>query len=152
MTMKTLLTTTMMLALAFAAGAEAAPTARVRDVVIAGGWRWGTGPGEDFAKTLTEAVNDRLAVCAAGQDLRLDLRIERLRVRQADQIASDAPNRLVAQVKVRQARDKSVIDLQRIDVQTEDEGIMAIIRDPEMILAEATSEAICGAFFSKTPA
>ena len=59
------------------------------------------------------------------------------------------PNRLVAQVKVRQARDKSLIDLQRIDVTAPDEGLVAAVRDPEIILAEAARDAICEAFFAK---
>jgi len=97
-------------------------------------------------------VNEGLEVCAAGQDLRLDLKIERLNVRRLGDIDLNRPNRLVAQVKVRRTSDKSVIDLQRIDVRTPDEGLMAAIRDPELILAEATSAAICEAFFAKPAA
>lgn len=145
--MKTLMTTAL-LALTFAAGAEAAPQPRVRDVVIHAGWTWGLGPSKTFTSTLTEAVNEGLGVCAAGQDLRLDLKIERLNIRQLGDIDLNRPNRLVAQVKVRRASDKSVVDLQRIDVQTPDEGLMAAVRDPELVLAEAASEAICRTFFT----
>ena len=147
--MKTLMTATL-LALTFAAGAEAAPQprARVRDVVIHAGWTWGLGPSKTFTATLTEAVDEGLGVCAAGQDLRLDLKIERLNIRRLGDIDLNRPNRLVAQVKVRRASDKSVIDLQSIDVQTPDEGLMAAVRDPELILAEAASEAICETFFA----
>ena len=150
--MKTLLTAALTAALAWAATAEAAPRARVRDVVIRSGWTWGQGPSQDFPVTLTETVNDALAVCAAGQDLRLDLKIERLDVRQAGEIGPDRPNRLVAQVKVRRAQDKSLVDLRRIEVETPDEGLMAFVRDPEIILSEATGEAICTAFFAERPA
>lgn len=150
--MKTLMTSSLLLALTFATGADAAPRARVRDVVIHTGWTWGRGPSETFTSILTDAVNEGLEVCAAGQDLRLDLKIERLNVRRLGDIDLNRPNRLVAQVKVRRTSDKSVIDLQRIDVQTPDEGLMAAIRDPELILAEATSEAICEAFFAKPAA
>ena len=143
--MKTL-RTAILLALTFASGAEAAPRPRVRDVVIHAGWTWGQGPSETFASTLTEAVDEGLAVCAAGRDLRLDLKIERLNIRRLGDIDLHRPNRLVAQVKVRQAR--AVIDLQRIDVQTPDEGLMAAVRDPELILAEAASQAICRTFFT----
>ena len=149
--MKTLLTATLIAALSWAATADAAPQARVRDVVIHTGWVWGQGPSKDFTATLTETVNDALAVCAAGQDLRLDLKIERLNIRQAGEIGPDRPNRLVAQVKVRRAGDKSLADLQRIDVETPDEGLMAFVRDPEIILSEATGEAICAAFFAGRP-
>ena len=145
--MKTLMTATL-LALTFASGAEAAPRARVRDVVIHAGWTWGQGPSETFTRTLTEEVDEGLAACAAGQDLRLDLKIERLNIRRLGDIDRHRPNRLVAQVKVRQASDKTVIDLQRIDVQTPDEGLMAAVRDPEIILAEAASQAICRTFFA----
>lgn len=145
--MKTL-RTAILLALTFASGAEAAPRPRVRDVVIHAGWTWGQGPSETFTATLTDAVDDGLAVCAAGQDLRLDLKIERLNIRRLGDIDRHRPNRLVAQVKVRQASDKTVIDLQRIDVQTPDEGLMAAVRDPEIILAEAASQAICRTFFA----
>lgn len=148
--MKTALTTTMMLALALATGAQAAPRAQVRTVTMNSVWSWGPGPSKDFSSTLIEVVNDGLAACAAGQDLRLDVKIEKFNVRQAgDVTTTDSPNRLVAQVKVRQARDKSLVDLQRIEVETWDEGVMAYIRDPELIMAEATSEAICGTFFAK---
>ena len=145
--MKTL-RTAILLALTIASGAEAAPRPRVRDVVIHAGWTWGQGPSETFASTLTEAVDEGLAVCAAGRDLRLDLKIERLNIRRLGDIDLHRPNRLVAQVKVRQASDKAVIDLQRIDVQTPDEGLMAAVRDPELILAEAASQAICRTFFT----
>jgi hypothetical protein len=145
--MKTLMTVAL-LALTFAAPAEAAPQPRVRDVVIHAGWTWGLGPSKTFTSTLTEAVNEGLGVCAAGQDLLLDLKIERLNIRQLGDIDLNRPNRLVAQVKVRRASDKSVIDLQRIDVQTPDEGLMAAVRDPELVLAEAASEAICETFFA----
>ncbi|PZR36773.1 hypothetical protein [Caulobacter segnis] len=146
--MKTVMTATFLLALTFASGAEAAPRARVRDVVIHAGWTWGQGPSETFTRTLTEEVDEGLAACAAGQDLRLDLKIERLNVRHLGDIDLNRPNRLVAQVKVRRASDKAVIDLQRIDVQTPDEGLMAAVRDPELILAEATGRAICRTFFA----
>jgi len=149
--MKTLMTAPLLLvlALAVATGAAAAPQARVRDVVIHAGWTWGLGPSKTFTSTLTEEVNAGLEVCAAGQDLRLDLKIERLNIRQLGDIGLNRPNRLVAQVKVRQARDKALIDLQRIDVTTPDEGLVAAVRDPEIILAEATRDAICEAFFAK---
>ena len=149
--MKTLLTAALIAALACAATADAAPRARVRDVVIHTGWTWGRGPSTDFAATLTESIDDALAVCAAGRDLRLDLKIERLNIRQAGEIGPDRPNRLVAQVKVRRTEDKSLVDLQRIDVETPDEGLMAFVRDPEMVLSDATSEAICATFFAERP-
>lgn len=139
-------------ALTYAGGVEAAPRARVRDVVIHAGWTWGLGPSKTFTSTLVEAVNEGLEVCASGQDLRLDFKIERLTIRQFGDIDLNRPNRLVAQVKVRRASDMSVIDLQRIDVSTPDEGLMAAVRDPELVLADATSAAVCGAFFASPPA
>ena len=91
--------------------AQAAPQTRVRDVSIHTGWRWGEPLSEDFVATLREEVDDRLAVCAAGQDLRLDVKIERLNIRQPKDLRPNALNFLDAQVKVRRASDKGVIDL-----------------------------------------
>lgn len=130
-----------------ATGAQAAPRAWVRDVAITTGWRWGLGPSAAFATTLREAVDDQLAVCAAGQDLRIDLKIDQLDIRQPTEQRRNAANRLRAQVEVRQWPDKSLVDLRQITVQTPDDGLLAHVRDPEIILAEATGEAICAELF-----
>lgn len=138
-------------AIALASAAQAASRPRVRDVVIQTGWRWGQGPSDRFATTLRETIDERLAVCAAGQDLLLDLRVERLDIRQPDEVRRGAANRLIAQVKVRQGRDRALIDLQRITVETPDDGLLAFVRDPEIILSEATADAICATFFAEPP-
>jgi hypothetical protein len=126
-----------------ATAAEAAPRAWVRDVAISTGWRWGKPPTEDFVATLRESVDERLAVCAAGKDLRLDIKVERLNIRQPGDMRSNAVNFLDAQVKVRLASDKSVVDLQRLHVEAEDDGLLAVVRDPEIVLSDALGDAIC---------
>lgn len=139
--------TCLLAALLLSSAVEAAPRPWVRDVVISTGWRWGQAPSDDFPAILREEVDARLASCAAGRDLRLDLRIERLDVRRPGDLRPSAGNRLVAQVKVRNARDRTVIDLQRIEVFTPDDGALALVRDPEIVLSEAAGDAICKAFF-----
>jgi hypothetical protein len=137
--------------IALTTAAEAAPQPRVRDVVIQTGWRWGEGPSDGFSTTLRDTIDERLAVCAAGQDLLLDVRIERLDIRQPKEARRNAANRLIAQVKVRQGRDRTLTDLQRITVETPDDGLLAFVRDPEILLSEATADAICGTFFAEPP-
>ncbi|MDB5456829.1 MAG: hypothetical protein JWP92_2414 [Caulobacter sp.] len=128
--------------------AEAAPRTWVRDVVIRTGWRLSPGASETFVDTLREAVDARLAVCAAGRDLRLDLKIDSLHVRRAKDLRPNPSNRLGAEVKVRDGKDLSILDLQRIDVTVPDDGpLLAWVRDPEIVLAEATGDAICAAAF-----
>jgi protein involved in temperature-dependent protein secretion len=135
------------LALFTASAAEAAPRTWVRDVTVHTGWRWGQPPTEDFAATLREEVDQRLAVCAAGQDLRLDIKIERLNIRQPKDLRPNDLNFLDAQVKVRRAGDKSVVDLTRIHVQAEDDPLLSLVQDPEIVLSEALGDAICRDLF-----
>lgn len=140
------------IALAFATlltagAAQAAPRAWVRDVTIHTGWRWGEPPTEDFVATLREEVDQRLAVCAAGQDLRLDIKIDALNIRQPKDLRPNDLNFLDAQVKVRRAADKSVIDLTRIRVEAEDDPLLSLVQDPEIVLSEALGDAICRDLF-----
>ncbi len=135
------------LVLLTAGAAEAAPQARVRDVTIHAGWQWGQPLSEDFVATLREEVDQRLAVCAAGQDLRLDIKIERLNIRQPKDLRPNALNFLDAQVKVRRASDKSVVDLTRIHVEAEDDPLLSLVQDPEIVLSEALGQAICRDLF-----
>jgi hypothetical protein len=128
-------------------GAQAAPRTWVRDVTLHTGWRWGQPPTEDFVATLREEVDQRLAVCAAGQDLRLDVKIERLNIRQPKDPRPNDVNFLDAQVKVRRADDKSVVDLTRIHVEAKDDPLLSLIQDPEIVLSEALGEAICRDLF-----
>ncbi|KQY30853.1 hypothetical protein ASD38_05675 [Caulobacter sp. Root487D2Y] len=127
--------------------AHAAPRAWVRDVTISTGWSWGKPLTEDFAATLRESVDERLAVCAAGKDLRLDIKVERLNIRQPRDMRPNAVNFLDAQVKVRLASDKSVVDLRRLHVEAEDDGLLAVVRDPEIVLSDALGDAICRDLF-----
>jgi hypothetical protein len=127
--------------------AEAAPRAWVRDVSLKTGWRWGKPPTEDFVATLRESVDERLAVCAAGKDLRLDIRIERLNIRQPGDMRLNTTNFLDAQVKVRLGGDRSVVDLTRLHVEAPDDGVLAAVRDPEMVLSDALGDAICRELF-----
>jgi hypothetical protein len=127
--------------------AQAAPRSWVRDVTISTGWRWGKPPTQNFTATLREAVDERLAVCAAGKDLRLDIRIERLDIRQPGDPRPNAVNALDAQVKVRLASDKSVVDLKRLHVEAADSALLSIVRDPEIVLSDALGDAICRDFF-----
>ena len=130
-----------------ASSAQAAPRSWVRDVSISTGWRWGKPMTEDFTATLREAVDERLAVCAAGQDLRLDIKIERLDIRRAGDLRADAVNVLDAQVKVRRGSDKSVVDLRRIHVEAQDDVLLSVVRDPEIVLSDALGDAICRDLF-----
>jgi len=135
-------------ALALSATAvHAAPRTWVRDVTLNTGWRWGKPPTEDFVQTLRESVDERLAVCAAGQDLRLDIKIERLDIRQPSDLRPNDVNFLDAQVKVRRGSDKSVLDLRRVHVEAEDDGLLAHVRDPEIVLSDALGDAICRELF-----
>jgi hypothetical protein len=127
--------------------AQAAPRTWVRDVTINTGWRWGKPPSEDFVATLRESVDERLAACAAGKDLRLDIKIEGLNVRQPSDPRPNAVNFLDAQVKVRLGTDKSVVDLKRLHVEAQDDGPLTIVRDPEMVLSDALGDAICRDLF-----
>jgi hypothetical protein len=127
--------------------AQAAPRAWVRDVSLNTGWRWGKPPTEDFVATLRESVDERLAVCAAGKDLRLDIKVERLNIRQPSDPRPNAVNFLDAQVKVRLGSDKSVIDLKRLHVEAQDDGLLTIVRDPEIVLSDALGDQICRDFF-----
>lgn len=127
--------------------AQAAPRAWVRDVSLDTGWRWGKPPTEDFVATLRESVDERLAVCAAGKDLRLDIKIERLDIRQPSDPRPNAVNALDAQVKVRLGSDKSVVDLKRIHVEAEDDALLAVVRDPEIVLSDLFGDAICRDLF-----
>jgi len=130
-----------------AGAAQAAPRAWVRDVSLNTGWRWGKPPTEDFVATLRESVDERLSACAAGKDLRLDIRIERLNIRQPGDLRANTTNFLDAQVKVRLGRDKSVVDLTRLHVEAADDGVLAAVRDPEMVLSDALGDAICRELF-----
>lgn len=123
--------------------AQAAPRAWVRDVSLNTGWRWGKPPTEDFVATLRESVDERLAVCAAGKDLRLDIKVERLNIRQPSDRRPNAVNFLDAQVKVRLGSDKSVVDLRRLHVEAQDDGLLAVARDPEIVLSDALGDQIC---------
>jgi hypothetical protein len=127
--------------------AQAAPRAWVRDVTLSTGWRWGKPPTEDFVATLRESVDQRLAVCAAGKDLRLDIKIERLNIRQPSDARPNAANFLDAQVKVRLESDKSVVDLTRLHVEAQDDGLLAVVRDPEIVLSDALGDMICRELF-----
>ncbi len=127
--------------------AQAAPRAWVRDVSLNTGWRWGKPPTEDFVATLRESVDERLAVCAAGKDLRLDIKVERLNIRQPSDPRPNAVNFLDAQVKVRLGSDKSVVDLRRLHVEAQDDGLLAVARDPEIVLSDALGDQICRDFF-----
>lgn len=127
--------------------AQAAPRAWVRDVSLNTGWRWGKPPAEDFVATLREAVDERLAVCAAGKDLRLDIKVERLNIRQPSDPRPNAVNFLDAQVKVRLGSDKSLVDLRRLHVEAQDDGLLAVARDPEIVLSDALGDMICRDFF-----
>jgi hypothetical protein len=127
--------------------AQAAPRAWVRDVSLNTGWRWGKPPTEDFVATLRESVDERLAVCAAGKDLRLDIKVERLNIRQPSDPRPNAVNFLDAQVKVRLGSDKSVVDLKRLHVEAQDDGLLTIVRDPEIVLSDALGDQICHDFF-----
>lgn len=135
------------LVLLAAGSAEAAPRTWVRDVSIHTGWRWGQPPSEDFVAPLREEVDQRLAVCAAGQDLRLDVKIERLNIRQPRDLRPNDLNFLDAQVKVRRATDKSVVDLTRIHVEAQDDPLLSLVQDPEIVLSEALGDAICRDLF-----
>ena len=135
------------LVLLAAGAAQAAPRAWVRDVTVSTGWRWGPPPTEDFTKTLREAVDERLAVCAAGQDLRLDIKVERLKLRQPGD-PRPAVNALDAQVKVRRGDDKSVIDLRRLHVDAQDDAVLSLVRDPEIVLSDALGDSICHDLFA----
>ena len=148
--MRSMLTTSLA-ALALCAGAaEAAPRTWVRDVVIKTGWTRDPGASDSFIDTLREAVDARLAVCAAGRDLRLDLLIDTLHVRRPKDLRPNPSNRLGAQVKVRDGKTLSLLDLRRIEVTVPDDGpLLAVIRDPEIVLAQATGDAICAAAFPK---
>lgn len=127
--------------------AQAAPRAWVRDVSLNTSWRWGKPPTEDFVATLRESVDERLAVCAAGKDLRLDIKVERLNIRQPGDPRPNAVNFLDAQVKVRLGSDKSVIDLKRLHVEAQDDGLLSVARDPEIVLSDALGDQICRDFF-----
>lgn len=127
--------------------AQAAPRTWVRDVSLNTGWRWGKPPSEDFVATLRESVDERLAVCAAGKDLRLDIKIEKLNIRRASDPRPNALNFLDAQVKVRRGSDKSVVDLTRVHVEAQDDGPLAAVRDPEIVLSDALGDAICRDLF-----
>jgi hypothetical protein len=127
--------------------AQAAPRAWVRDVSLNTGWRWGKPPTEDFVATLRESVDERLAVCAAGKDLRLDIKVERLNIRQPSDPRPNAVNFLDAQVKVRLGSDKSVVDLKRLHVEARDDGLLTVVRDPEIALSDALGDQICRDFF-----
>ncbi len=135
------------LVLLTAGAAEAAPRARVRDVTLQTGWHWGQPLSADFMATLREEVDDRLAVCAVGQDLRLDIKIERLNIRQPKDLRPNDLNFLDAEVKVRRADDKSVVDLTRIHVEAEDDPLLSLVQDPEIVLSEALGQAICRDLF-----
>jgi hypothetical protein len=126
--------------------AHAAPRSWVRDVTLNTGWRWGAPPTDGFVTTLREAVDQRLATCAAGKDLRLDIRIERLEIRRPGD-PRPAVNVLDAQVKVRLARDKRVVDLRRLHVEAQDDVVLALVRDPEIVLSDALGDAICRELF-----
>ncbi len=126
--------------------AQAAPRAWVRDVVVSTGWRWGKPPTEDFVATLRESIDERLAVCATGKDLRLDIKVERLHIRQPSDLRP-AVNVLDAQVKVRLGSDKSLIDLRRLHVEAEDGALLSLVRDPEIVLSDALGDAICREVF-----
>ena len=130
-----------------AGAAQAAPRSWVRDVTISTGWRWGQPHTEDFVATLREAVDERLAVCAAGQDLRLDIKVERLDIRRPSDLRANAVNVLDAQVKVRRGSDKSVVDLRRIHVEAEDDVLLSVVRDPEIVLSDALGDAVCRELF-----
>jgi hypothetical protein len=127
--------------------AQAAPRAWVRDVSLSTGWRWGKPPTEDFVATLRESVDERLAVCAAGKDLRLDIKVERLNIRQPSDPRPNDVNFLDAQVKVRLGSNKSVVDLRRLHVEAQDDGLLTIVRDPEIVLSDALGDQICRDFF-----
>ncbi len=134
-----------------ASAAQAAPRAWVRDVSLSTGWRWGKPPTKDFVATLRESVDERLAVCAAGKDLRLDIGIERLNIRQPGDMRSNTTNFLDVQVKVRLGSDKSVVDLTRLHVEAQDDGVLAAVRDPEIVLSDALGDAICHELFPAAP-
>ena len=135
------------IALLCAGAAQAAPRTWVRDVTISTGWRWGQPHTEDFVATLREAVDERLAVCAAGKDLRLDIKIERLDIRKPGDLRANVVNALDAQVKLRRGSDKSVVDLKRIHVEAEDDVLLSVVRDPEIVLSDALGDAICRDLF-----
>lgn len=145
--MKPLPTVLASLLLLGASNAQATPRAWVRDVTLHTGWRWGQPPTEDFVATLREAVDDRLAVCAAGHDLRLDIGIEGLNIRQSNDMRPNDLNFLDAQVKVRRAGDKGVVDLTRIHVEAQDDVLLSLVRDPEIVLSEALGDAVCRDLF-----
>ncbi|CAN5560012.1 hypothetical protein BH10PSE4_BH10PSE4_45440 [soil metagenome] len=120
----------------------------MRDVTISTGWHGGQPPTEAFVKTLREAVNDRLAVCAAGKDLRLDIKVERLALRRPSDPRPNRVNALDAQVKVRLASDKRVVDLRRVHVEAQDDVLLSVVRDPEIVLSDALADAICHDLFA----
>ncbi|ALL15041.1 hypothetical protein [Caulobacter henricii] len=130
------------------APAVAAPQASVRTVTVDSGFQWGSGPSNDFATTLTDAVNDHLAECAVGKDLRLDLKVERLQLRRPEEPSLNPINRLVVRVKIREARSKTLVEQQKIKVEAEDNGGRLMELDPERVLSEATGDAICRTFFA----
>jgi hypothetical protein len=148
MTTRARLTSGLIALMTLTTAARAAPRTWVRDVVIKTGWTTSPGASEAFIDALREAIDAKLAVCAAGRDLRLDLAIDSLHIRRSLARRPNASNRLGAQVKVRDGKDLSVLDLQRIDVTVPDDGpLLALARDPEIVLAEATGDAICAAAF-----